>query len=79
MENSLEVPPKTQDRMIQQFTSYAAVFLEDPPKPSDPDPEEYEKWLEEQELLKQYRLLPNEVKKKISQLVSTINSSYSVH
>ena len=37
-----------QYEMIQQFTSYAAVFLEDPPKPSDPDPEEYEDWLANQ-------------------------------
>ena len=37
-----------QNEMIQQFTSYAAVFLEDPPKPSDPDPEEYEDWLANQ-------------------------------
>lgn len=41
----------------------------------------YEKHLslDEQELLKQYRLLPNEIRKEINQLLSSINTTISIH
>ena len=39
-----------QHEMIKQCSAYAAVF-KDPPKPSDPDPEEYAQWLKDKGLL----------------------------
>ena len=68
---------KSYMKYLDQLAAYFDVSKSDLIHTRKEDIYERHLSLEEQELLKEYRLLPSELKKEICQLVAAINVSYS--